>query len=234
MLKAEVFAQLDEAYLSLGSPGEAFTLTCQLAKDFGFEHVIHAPVRNHPNATKNWSATTYPSEWQKLYAAKAYLSRNPVRRHAEISSTPFLWSALEKSLPASECELFRDCRDCGMTDGFVVPVRGAWGQVVAIGFACQSLEAMDNPGKSGLILLAYKLHHHFDRLKSPARQQITAREVQVLEQLAQGRNNPEIADRLAISDNAVEWHLKNIYRKLEVANRTSAVIKAIQNGILEL
>jgi DNA-binding CsgD family transcriptional regulator len=234
MLQAETFATLDAAFADINSPQQAFAVTCKLANQLGFEHVIHAPVMNHPDTTKNWAATTYPSSWQEIYQAKGYLSRNPVRQRTKISSVPFLLSSLEKELPKRDRELFVDCRACGMRDGYVVPVHGAWGQAVAIGFACQSLDAIANPGRTALQLLAYKLHHLFDQMHPQAEVRITRRERQVLQLLAQGRQNPEIADKLNVSDHSVEWHLRNIYRKLSVNNRTAAVVKAIQSSLLEL
>lgn len=234
MLSVDTFAAVDAAFANVTSAKEAFAVTCTLARQLGFEHVIHAPVRNHPDATKNWAATSYPPSWQEVYIAKGYLSRNPVRQRAAISSVPFLWSELRKTLPKSAQELFEDCQASGMKDGYVVPVHGAWGQAAAIGFACQSLEAAANPGRTGLQLLAYKLHHLFDQVSTPRSIQLTPRERQILIRLAEGKQNPDIADMLKISENSVEWHLKNIYRKLEVNTRTAAVIKAIQLGTLEL
>ncbi|MFK8014201.1 MAG: response regulator transcription factor [Gammaproteobacteria bacterium] len=56
--------------------------------------------------------------------------------------------------------------------------------------------------------------------------QISPREVDVLELLAKGHSNQEIADGLFVSPNTVKTHLKNLYGKLDVARRTQAVRKA--------
>jgi len=61
---------------------------------------------------------------------------------------------------------------------------------------------------------------------------LSRREKQVLEQIFQGMKDREIAARLGISLTTVNSHTKNIYRKLEVCNRTQAVTKAISTGIL--
>jgi DNA-binding NarL/FixJ family response regulator len=54
---------------------------------------------------------------------------------------------------------------------------------------------------------------------------LSAREREVLEMLAQGLRNKEIADRMSISVESVRWHLKHIYHKLHVHSRTEAALK---------
>jgi DNA-binding NarL/FixJ family response regulator len=65
-------------------------------------------------------------------------------------------------------------------------------------------------------------------------EQLTLREVQVLNELAKGRANKEIGDTLNISEHTVKTHLKSILGKLRVADRTEAVTTAIQRGIIHL
>jgi DNA-binding NarL/FixJ family response regulator len=61
--------------------------------------------------------------------------------------------------------------------------------------------------------------------------QLTRREREVLELLAQGRSNKEIAEALVITTNTVKRHLKAIFNKLEVHSRAAAAAKAISGGI---
>ena len=61
---------------------------------------------------------------------------------------------------------------------------------------------------------------------------ISTRELDTLILIAQDLSNQEIADKLFISLNTVKTHLKNIYLKLEVANRAKAVAKARELGII--
>lgn len=51
---------------------------------------------------------------------------------------------------------------------------------------------------------------------------LSEREQEVLEQIAQGKTNQEIAVALCLSENTVKYYLRNIYQKLEVNNRTEA------------
>jgi len=63
---------------------------------------------------------------------------------------------------------------------------------------------------------------------------LTAREVQVLELLAEGLPNKAIATRLGISDQTVKFHVSSISGKLGAANRTDAVRRAVRRGLITL
>jgi DNA-binding NarL/FixJ family response regulator len=65
-------------------------------------------------------------------------------------------------------------------------------------------------------------------------EELTPREVQVLQQLAKGLANKEIADVLTITEYTAKDHLKSILAKLRVADRTEAVTAAIHRGIIHL
>jgi DNA-binding NarL/FixJ family response regulator len=63
---------------------------------------------------------------------------------------------------------------------------------------------------------------------------LTAREVQVLELLAEGLSNKTIAQRLGISDQTVKFHVASISGKLGAVNRTDAVRRAVRHGLITL
>ncbi|MGI9057564.1 MAG: LuxR C-terminal-related transcriptional regulator [Ktedonobacteraceae bacterium] len=61
---------------------------------------------------------------------------------------------------------------------------------------------------------------------------LTAREQDVLQLLARGLRNKEIAARLYVSERTVNFHLANIYQKLNVSGRTEALSKALEQGLV--
>ncbi|KGR89319.1 LuxR family transcriptional regulator [Ureibacillus massiliensis 4400831 = CIP 108448 = CCUG 49529] len=67
---------------------------------------------------------------------------------------------------------------------------------------------------------------------SPLHEQLTEREMEVLLLVAQGKTNQEIADDLFIALKTVKTHVSNILAKLEVQDRTQAVVYAFQNGLV--
>jgi len=63
---------------------------------------------------------------------------------------------------------------------------------------------------------------------------LTARELEVLEQIVKGKSNKEIASALGISEATVKSHVNNVLSKLDAADRTQAATKALQRGIVHL
>ncbi len=61
---------------------------------------------------------------------------------------------------------------------------------------------------------------------------LTRRERQVLLLICRGMANKEIARELDITAKTVEWHISNILGKLGAANRTQAVVVALEQGLL--
>ena len=70
-----------------------------------------------------------------------------------------------------------------------------------------------------------------ERLRRP---QLTERERDVLEALVKGRSNKEIGTTLCISEDTVKTHLKTLFAKLRVRDRTGAAVEAIRHGIVHL
>jgi DNA-binding NarL/FixJ family response regulator len=63
---------------------------------------------------------------------------------------------------------------------------------------------------------------------------LTAREIEVLQQIAAGCSNKIVADRLRISEDTVKGHVRSILSKLDASDRTHAVTIALKRGFIEL
>jgi two-component system NarL family response regulator len=65
-------------------------------------------------------------------------------------------------------------------------------------------------------------------------QSLTEREMAILQLIVGGRTNKEIASALSISEDTVKWHMKSLFTKLEVNDRTQAAVTAIQRGLVQV
>lgn len=76
--------------------------------------------------------------------------------------------------------------------------------------------------------IAAELANHLDK------DGLSSREVQVLQCVAQGKSNKQIASQLRITEDTIKGHLRSIMDKLAATNRTHAVAIGIQRGFIEL
>ena len=70
--------------------------------------------------------------------------------------------------------------------------------------------------------------------KESSSKKLTQRETEVLNLIAEGLPNDDIADKLHISERTVRSHVSNILSKLDLANRTQAALYAVREGIAEI
>ena len=95
----------------------------------------------------------------------------------------------------------------------------------------QLLEAIRTVRAGGSLIppvIAERLVAHLDS----SLPDLTEREGEVLELLASGARNKEIAAQLSLSAGTVKWHVANVFQKLEVTTRTEAARVAQERGLL--
>jgi DNA-binding NarL/FixJ family response regulator len=72
------------------------------------------------------------------------------------------------------------------------------------------------------------------RMRAPAEEALSARELEILQAVARGLSNKEVGRRLYVSEATVKTHLLRIFGKLGVDDRTAAVTVALERGIIRL
>jgi NarL family two-component system response regulator LiaR len=123
---------------------------------------------------------------------------------------------------------------------FNVLKAGAKGYILKETFPQDLRQAVRNvyQGKSALDpAIQRKLVDHLSQAVasgSASDEGLTERELEVLRLMAQGFTNPQIAGKLSVADGTVRFHVSNILRKLELENRTQAVLYALQKGLANL
>lgn len=129
------------------------------------------------------------------------------------------------------------------SDLFAAVKFGARGYLLKRAEPEELVHAITSVAQGGVMvspLMATKLLAEFKELaagvpKRPVEQedaQLSPREGEVLQLVAKGATNKEIADSLFISENTVKTHLQNILDKLHLANRSQAAAYAVKKGLL--
>jgi DNA-binding NarL/FixJ family response regulator len=108
---------------------------------------------------------------------------------------------------------------------------GAQGYVAKGLVRDELLNAIRTVCKGGRHIPAAIAQRLVDHIRQDA---ISEREVQVLQHVASGKRNKEIAAELSIAEDTVKMHVRNILSKLNVSDRTEAVTVALRRGIIHL
>lgn len=94
-------------------------------------------------------------------------------------------------------------------------------------------EAPISGAMAAKILREFRQPEYTQGKESQPVDELTTREIEVLEQVVTGASNKEIADILHITENTVKIHLRNILEKLHVQNRIQAAVYAVRQGLVD-
>lgn len=208
------------------------------ANALGFEHCAYGyraplPLSNPRIILRN----NYPQGWRERYAQAGYMQCDPTVLHGRKSQAPLVWSG----------EVFKD-------------TASLWEEAQAfglrVGWAQSSLDGLGTGGmltlaRSAAPLTSKELEVHQPKMRwlthvahlalsrifkdqqpeyfNPS---LTDRELEVLKWSADGKSSQEIADIFAVSKHTVDFHVRNAVNKLQVANKTAAVVRAAILGYL--
>ncbi|MEU8704971.1 response regulator transcription factor [Streptomyces sp. NPDC048565] len=110
---------------------------------------------------------------------------------------------------------------------------GAIGYLLKDATREQLVDAVHSASRGETVLAPRVAARLVARMRKPARVTLTRREVDVLGAVADGLSNVEIGRRLVITEATVKTHLLRVFAKLDVADRTHAVVTALELGLLD-
>jgi DNA-binding CsgD family transcriptional regulator len=148
-------------------------------------------------------------------------------------------TSIQDNASLQEIPILLLVEDGGGFEGYFSDFGGrVWG-VLSLEAAPEELEAAINALAAGLVvglptILNPRLRDLPTGLDENLIDPLTDRELQVLQLLAKGRSNKEIALALDISTHTVKFHISGIYTKLGATNRTEAVRLGFRQGLIVL
>jgi DNA-binding CsgD family transcriptional regulator len=222
-----------------------FELLVKCATDQGFTEVAYGALTYNetfclPEHLPPAIAVNFPAQWCDRYFERKYYAMDPVVTRTPTLSGPFLWDRLADrcQLHPSEQVVLNEGREAGLKHGISVPLFGPRGQVSVMSFASQFDDADPLDRMSHLNALAWQFHVAFKEI-APSAQiskpiiQLSRREADCLRWTAEGKSSWDIGMILSISENTVNFHIKNAMRKLGTTSRTVAVVTAIHLNLIE-
>ena len=219
-----------------------FSIYSAAMEQYGYDRVLFALVNDHPTLqqeAQHGVVKNYPEDWVAHYLAEGYDKIDPVRQRVMVSVEGFTWDQLVATTQFSKIQqkLFNEAREAGLNNGIGIPLRGPGGTIAGVGAASSQLNVSPfNRFGQRANLITYQFYFSFWRLmeqkNSKANVQLSQREKDILLWSATGKSREDIALALFISSHTVDYHIRNIFRKLETHTMISAVVKAIQMGYI--
>jgi LuxR family transcriptional activator of bioluminescence operon len=206
----------------------------------GFSRFAHVALRIPGKTDGPFALTTYPPDWAEHYLAKDYVNHDPVLQTAHAGMQPFDWLRLSRhgNLSARQQRMMREADDFGVSQGLTIPIHGPNGAFTSCSLLCKESER-----EFDRILQAHTMEVHMMALyfhsaldnnviasESGARVYLTDREREALAWTAKGKTAWEASEILSISEETINFHLKNAMKKFEVYSKHHAVVKAIMAG----
>lgn len=219
----------------------AFQAFCTAMADIGFNGAMFATQASGAGWQEDISETSYPDAWVRHYVASGYERTDPSRRFGFRHAKPFFWSDLTPILHKKDRRVFQEAREFGLITGLGMPIFSFGTLIGGVGLSSET--AIHDPRLKSTVAIAAQIFctvynqivaeekaPHLSADDLPA--ELTKRETEVLAILVTGANNSQIADALHVSQSAVEYHVKNIFRKFGVESRVAAAVKAVRLGLI--
>lgn len=209
-----------------------------LTKTLGFEFCAFG-IRNQFPLTKQRLVmlNNYPDQWQQRYLAQNYIGIDPTVKHCHRSLLPLVWS---DAVFAETPEFWEEARSHGLKHGWAQSAKDYRGveSMLSLARYAEPIRASEFLDKTGQIMWLCHLMHSlvgqllFDDLPNLNPIHLSLREIEVLKWSSEGKTSTEVASILGLSGRTVNFHINNAMRKMNVVNKTSAVVKAAIQGLL--
>lgn len=201
---------------------------------------LHLPPHDLPHPLV---VSTYPDEWQAHYIEADLDKIDPVLTECMKGVTPIDWGNIltRDEVSKRQRALFHDARDIGLKFGMTVPVHGYGAEFALVSVTSDATEKEFREIKSEYVheLHIASLYYHTAIKKNVDKEagqqekvRLTAREMECLLWAAQGKTAWETSEILDISEDTVNFHIKNAMKKFGVYNKRQAVVKAIMLALI--
>ncbi|MDX1017412.1 LuxR family transcriptional regulator [Sinorhizobium medicae] len=222
---------------------QLFEFLSAFAINFDFPWMAYSPCsadRRLDPAQRNKALVSYPDEWQEHYARRGYDRINPIIKKSRKQAGAFRWDEVYSDAATTEVErrFFDEAAAFGLKSGISIPLHGPNSSFAIMSFARPSCSEIQTKTIAYLHFAALHFHvrvacvdHHNSGVTHPT---LSRRETECIYWVARGKSSWDIGRILDISQNTVNFHLKNIMRKMDATSRTVAAIKAASLGIIDL
>lgn len=206
--------------------------------DVSSYHIIAKNLRSVP-IEDGLIRENFPDNWVKKYIEHQYSDVDPLIAQARREARPFNWFEVSDKVKLSQAQkdFLDELKDAGLTDGLAVPIFGPEGTMAYFGLGVVN-DTLDLPDEKEVEIqfACQQVHNRYieltQELPDDKPVKLSPRETQILKLAATGLSNNFIAERLGISENTVDTMMRRTFKKLNVRNRISAVLRGVGSGLI--
>lgn len=231
------------------SESELFTVYMEAVKRHGLDRALFCVATEHTDINQKPGIGVihnYPGDWMSYYFENNYDKIDPVMVYGFTQVGCYQWDIIptRMNLKRKQLQCLDYGREAGLNNGVCTPLRGGQNQLAGMSLA--SSEKSDSFDGQIDLITAYSNHFYiawkrFHEKKVQKKTEpetpnmvLTEKERDVLSWVAQGKTDCQIGDLLAMSTSTVDYHMRNILKKLDANNRILAVVKALTYGLIRL
>ncbi|MDX0482315.1 LuxR family transcriptional regulator [Sinorhizobium medicae] len=245
-MPAAEFARFLDGTHGVATAEQLFDLIAALALRFDCPWIAYGPLAPDrkvlvPVRGNSKVMLNYPDEWQDRCAEMGYDRIDPIKKGSRNwAAGAIRWADAFNDASTTECErrVLEEAATFGLRSGMTVPLRGPDGSFALMSFALPWESDFQGRTTTYLQLAAMHFHWVVAQLHKPDYSQevpgLSKRERECILWAARGKSSWNIGVIMNISENTVNFHIKNAMRKMGVGSRTVAAIKALDLGIIEL
>lgn len=212
----------------------------KFSKQAGFDRFAYVFRATSPSSPAYLQLTDYQQNWVQEYLSRGYFEIDPIALHCARSALPAIWD--DPVFHDRNVAIFWEhAQSYGLGSGLSFAVHTQPGISGLLSFSRDKrldLQAGDLAALVGRAqVFATLLHEAVLRinspgLASPTSAPLTARERECLKWAAEGKTAREIGQILGISQRTAVFHIDNAIQKLDAANKTQAVVRALALKII--
>jgi len=209
---------------------------------FGFTHVscISMPGPGQEQS-ECLLMNTRPQEYVDRYIEKNYVTRDPVIKELRRTLNPYSWNDIRerRELSRSERAIMDEAQDFEARDGLTIPIMTLSGSMTLF-CPCGREPNVTERARAAVEIIGIYSNHALKRAilqrqrNEVAHTPLTPREREIMQWVACGKTDDEIADILSIGATTVTTHVEHAKQKLDAFRRTYAVVQAIRYGEISL
>ena len=233
-LHFEAFLESTQAITDVGALNARFYAA---VSDEGYENLVF--VRAGGRNPLEILHAELPSGYAELYQFKKWDRVDPVLRHSRVARQPFAWSSVVGQAGESpeETRFFAECLSIGVHRGVTMPFHQPDGRTHVMSVSLRGGAQPDPRRIPYLYALAAQTWIRHCALASCGAStpiHLTARERECLLWAKDGKTNWEISQIIVVAERTVEFHMANVMQQLNATNRVTAIVIALQEGLIKM